>query len=59
MNMKIEVGQQAPDFTLHASDKSEISLSAQKGKNVLLFIICEVLNNFITINCAMKNRISH
>lgn len=34
--MKIEVGQLAPDFTLHDSGKQEVSLSSFKGKNVLL-----------------------
>ena len=34
--MKIEVGQQASDFTLHDSAKQEVSLSSFKGKNVLL-----------------------
>ena len=30
------IGQIAPDFTLHDSDKNEVSLYDQKGKNVLL-----------------------
>jgi peroxiredoxin len=34
--MSINIGQQAPDFTLFASDKSEVSLSQFKGQNVLL-----------------------
>lgn len=34
--MKIENGQAAPDFTLYASDKSQVTLSEQKGHNVLL-----------------------
>jgi peroxiredoxin len=34
--MKIEIGQQAPDFTLYDSNKNQVTLSAQKGKNVLL-----------------------
>lgn len=34
--MAIQVGQQAPDFTLFDSDKNEVSLSALKGNNVLL-----------------------
>ena len=34
--MKIEVGEQAPDFTLYSSDKQKVSLSDYKGKNVLL-----------------------
>ena len=34
--MAIEIGQTAPAFTLHASDKSKVSLADYKGKNVLL-----------------------
>ncbi len=34
--MAIQVGQIAPDFKLFNTDKEEVSLSAQKGKNVLL-----------------------
>jgi peroxiredoxin len=34
--MKIEVGQQAPDFSLYDSDKNKVSLSQLKGQNVLL-----------------------
>jgi peroxiredoxin len=34
--MLIEIGQPAPDFTLFDTDKNSLSLSSQKGKNVLL-----------------------
>ena len=34
--MKIEVGQKAPDFTLYDSEKKQVTLSEQKGQNVLL-----------------------
>ncbi len=34
--MKIEVGQQAPDFTLYDSEKKQVKLSELKGRNVLL-----------------------
>lgn len=34
--MPIQIGQQAPDFTLFSSDKEEITLSGQRGNNVLL-----------------------
>ena len=34
--MKIEIGQQAPDFTLYDSEKNKITLSDLKGQNVLL-----------------------
>ena len=34
--MKIEVGQKAPDFKLHNTEKKPVSLTEQKGNNVLL-----------------------
>jgi len=34
--MPIDVGTQAPDFTLKTQDEKEWKLSAQKGKNVVL-----------------------
>ena len=34
--MKIEIGQQAPDFILRDTEKKEVSLHEQKGANVLL-----------------------
>ena len=34
--MKIEIGQQAPDFTLFNSEKKPVTLSEQRGKNVVL-----------------------
>ncbi len=34
--MPIQPGQQAPDFTLYDSEKKKVTLSEQKGKNVVL-----------------------
>ena len=34
--MAIQIGQQAPDFTLYNTDKEQVTLSALHGKNVLL-----------------------
>lgn len=34
--MKLSIGDKAPEFTLHASDKSPVSLSDYRGKNVVL-----------------------
>jgi glutaredoxin-dependent peroxiredoxin len=34
--MAMQVGQQAPDFTLRDTEKNKVTLSAQKGKNVVL-----------------------
>ncbi|WP_059105833.1 thioredoxin-dependent thiol peroxidase [Shouchella shacheensis] len=33
----VEIGEQAPDFTLHADGDREISLSDYKGKNIVLY----------------------
>ncbi len=34
--MAIEIGQKAPDFTLYNTDREPVTLSAQRGQNVLL-----------------------
>lgn len=34
--MAIQIGQAAPDFTLRDTEKNKVTLSEQKGKNVLL-----------------------
>jgi len=57
--MKIEVGQQAPDFTLHASDKTEVSLSAQKGNNVLLLFFPQAFTGVCTKElCSVRDNIA-
>jgi glutaredoxin-dependent peroxiredoxin len=60
--MKIEIGQQAPDFTLYNSEKEQITLSGQRGKNVLLLFfplaftstcteeLCSVRDNIVFYN---------
>ena len=60
--MKIEIGQPAPDFTLYASDKTQVTLSDQKGHNVLLLFfplaftstcteeLCSVRDNIVWYN---------
>lgn len=37
MYMTIEIGEQAPDFTLENQDGKEVSLSDYRGKNVVLY----------------------
>lgn len=34
--MAIQVGESAPDFTLRDTEKNKITLSEQRGKNVVL-----------------------
>lgn len=35
--MTLQIGEKAPDFTLHASEGGEVSLSDYQGKNIVLF----------------------
>lgn len=56
--MAIQVGEQAPDFTLRDNEKNKVTLSHQKGKNVVLLFfplaftstctkeLCSVRDNF-------------
>ena len=60
----IEIGQQAPGFTLYDSDKNQVSLESYKGKNVLLLFfplaftstctkeLCSVRDNIAAYNNA-------
>jgi glutaredoxin-dependent peroxiredoxin len=60
--MKIEVGQQAPDFTLYDTEKKPVSLAEQKGSTVLLLFfpmaftsvctkeLCDVRDNIASFN---------
>lgn len=62
--MALQVGQQAPDFTLRDSDKQEVKLSDFKGKNVVLLFfplaftsvctaeLCSLRDNMISYNNA-------
>ncbi|HEX7846200.1 MAG TPA: redoxin domain-containing protein [Chitinophagaceae bacterium] len=57
--MKIEVGQQAPDFNLYSSDKKQVTLSEQKGKNVLLLFFPLAFTTTCTKElCAVRDSIS-
>ena len=60
--MKIEVGQRAPDFTLHDTEKKTVSLVDQKGSNIVLLFfpmaftsvctkeLCTVRDNMASYN---------
>ena len=57
--MSIEIGQQAPEFTLHDSDKNKVSLSDFKGKNVLLLFYPQAFTGVCTKElCAVRDDIS-
>lgn len=62
--MAIQIGQQAPDFTLRDTEKNKVTLSEQRGKNVLLLFyplaftgtctaeLCSVRDNLAFYNDA-------
>ena len=57
--MAIEIGQQAPEFTLHDSDKNKVSLSDFSGKNVLLLFFPQAFTSTCTKElCAVRDDIS-
>ncbi len=57
--MKIEVGQQAPDFSLYDSDKNKITLSQLKGQNVLLLFFPAAFTGTCTKElCSVRDNIS-
>jgi peroxiredoxin len=57
--MKIETGQQAPDFTLFDSDKNKVTLSELKGQNVLLLFFPAAFTGTCTKElCSVRDNIS-
>jgi peroxiredoxin len=56
--MKIEIGQPAPDFTLYTSDKTQVTLSEQKGHNVLLLFFPLAFTSTCTDElCSVRDNI--
>lgn len=56
--MKIEVGQPAPDFTLFDSEKNKITLSEQKGQNVLLLFFPLAFTSTCTAElCSVRDNL--
>lgn len=57
--MAIEVGQQAPDFTLFDTDKGKVTLSEQRGKNVLLLFYPLAFTGTCTAElCSVRDNLS-
>jgi glutaredoxin-dependent peroxiredoxin len=57
--MKIEIGQQAPDFTLHDDEKNKVTLSSLKGQNVLLLFFPQAFTSVCTKElCSIRDNIS-
>lgn len=57
--MAIEVGQKAPDFTLFNTEKQPVTLSEQKGKNVLLLFFPLAFTSVCTKElCSIRDNMS-
>jgi peroxiredoxin len=57
--MQIEVGQQAPDFTLYDSAKNKVTLSDQRGQNILLLFFPLAFTSTCTAElCSVRDNIS-
>jgi glutaredoxin-dependent peroxiredoxin len=57
--MSIAIGQQAPEFTLHDSEKNKVSLADFKGKNVLVLFYPQAFTGVCTKElCAVRDDIS-
>lgn len=55
----IQVGQQAPDFTLYNSEKEKVTLSDYKGKNVLLLFFPQAFTGTCTKElCSTRDNIA-
>src|SRR6201996_1794112 len=59
MSNSIQVGQPAPDFTLYDSDKQKVTLSDNKGKNVLLLFFPQAFTGTCTKElCSTRDNIA-
>jgi len=57
--MSIQVGQQAPNFHLVTSDKTEVSLDNYKGKNLLLLFFPMAFTGVCTKElCSTRDNIA-
>jgi peroxiredoxin len=57
--MSITIGQAAPDFTLFNTEKKEVSLSALKGKNVVLVFFPLAFTGVCTTElCSLRDNIN-
>ena len=57
--MVIKIGQTAPNFTLYDTEKNQVSLSEQKGKNVLLLFFPLAFTGVCTKElCAVRDDIA-
>lgn len=55
----IQLGQEAPDFTLYNSEKQKVTLSDYRGKNVLLLFFPQAFTGTCTKElCSMRDNIA-
>lgn len=58
-NMPIQAGQKAPDFTLRDTEKNKVTLSEQKGKNVVLLFFPLAFTGVCTKElCSVRDNLS-
>jgi glutaredoxin-dependent peroxiredoxin len=54
--MAIQIGQPAPDFTLYNSERQQVTLSEQRGKNVLLLFFPLAFTSVCTAElCSVRD----
>ena len=54
--MSLQIGQSAPDFTLYNSDRQPVTLSEQKGKNILLLFFPLAFTSVCTAElCSVRD----
>ncbi len=57
--MSISVGQKAPDFSLFSSEKTKVSLSDHKGKNVLILFFPQAFTGVCTEElCTVRDNMN-
>lgn len=56
--MPLQVGQEAPDFTLYDNEKNKFTLSEQRGRNVLLLFFPLAFTSTCTAElCSMRDNL--
>ena len=57
--MSLQIGDKAPEFTLHSSDKTKVSLTDYKGKNVLILFFPLAFTGVCTTElCSIRDNIA-
>ena len=57
--MSLQIGDKAPEFTLHSSDKTKVSLTDYKGKNVLILFFPMAFTSVCTTElCSIRDNMA-